>query len=739
MFDGSYQKQLIMTITRSFFIALLLLSGSLFAQAQEAAKTITLEDIWETGTFNTRGIRGFVSMNDGIHYTLHRGDSINQYRFDNGNFVQTIISPDELIPVGDGQAIKFQSYSFSSDERKIILATETESIYRYSTRSNYYVYDRETSTLVPLSTNGKQQLADFSPNGSKVAFVRDNNIFIVDLESMAENQITHDGLDRHIINGTTDWVYEEEFAFTKGFHWSPDSKRIAFIRFDESHVKEFWMVNYGSLYPDHYKFKYPKAGEENATVSIHIYNVSEKTTLTVDIGAETDIYLPRMQWTKHPEKLVIQRLNRHQNRLQLLLADALSGSTTAIYEEHNKYYIDITNDLTFTNDGKSFIVTSEKDGFNHIYHYEMSGKLIRQITSGPWDVTAFYGLDPSGQQVYFQAARQSPHNREIYVININGKGLKGLSEAPGTNTANFSTNFNYFINTTQSVAAPPIVSVNDRNGKTMRVLEDNSKLIETVSEYGFAPVEFFSFNTSENISLNAWMIKPLDFSPDKKYPVLMYVYGGPGSQTVTNSWGRATTSWFQMLTQQGYIIVSVDNRGTGARGEEFKKMTYRQLGYYETIDQIEGARHLSSLPYIDSERIGIFGWSYGGYMALLCLTKGSEFFKAAIAVAPVTSWRYYNTAYTERFMRTPQENPSGYDDNSPIHFTDQMTGSLLLVHGTGDDNVHVENSIEMIDALVSSNKQFDVMLYPNRDHGIYGGNTRLHLFRMMTDFLEKKL
>lgn len=719
-----------------------LLLALLFAQAtftQEPSKQITIEDIWESGKFSPRGISGLVSMKDGIHYTVRQRDSINQYRYDDGKLVQTILHKGMLVPDGATSPIQFNSYNFSNDESKMLLSTETESIYRHSSVSNFYIFDRTNQKLTLLSSNEKQRLADFSPDGNMVAFVRDNNLFISNLIDGSEKQITHDGLQNQVINGTTDWVYEEEFAITKGFYWSPDGKNIAFMRFDESNVKEFRMVNYGNLYPDYYEFKYPKAGEDNSVVSIHIYNISSGKTIRVETGDETDIYLPRLQWTQDASKLSVQRLNRHQNNLEILLADAATGKTSLIYSEKNKYYIDITNDLTFLNDNKHFLITSEMSGYNHIYLYSLNGSLLRPVTSGSWEVTNFYGVDPKNERVYYQAAKNSPVDREIYSIALSGKGERILAGAPGTNIASFSKSFEYFIGTHQTANQPPAISLFTGQGKRIRELETNDKLKETVQEYNFSMVEFFNFTTSENVTLNAWMIKPPDFDPTQKHPVLIYVYGGPGSQTVQNTWGRAQSAWFQMLAQMGYIIVSVDNRGTGARGEEFKKMTYLQLGKFEILDYIESAKYLGSLPYADSKRIGIFGWSYGGYMALLCMTKGSDYFSTGIAVAPVASWKHYDNIYTERFMRTPQENPEGYNDNSPINFADSYKGKLLIVHGTADDNVHVENSVDMIDALIKSKKQFEMLLYPNRDHGIYGGNTRSHLFQKMTDFLEKNL
>jgi len=726
------------TLCRSVFSMFLLLCFHSLS-SQESANKITLEDLLVKNIFNPRGIQGLVSMNDGVHYTVRESDAINQYRYDDGAFVQTILNKENLIPKGAETPLRINSYVFSTDERKILIATNTSSIYRHSSQSDYYVFNRDDQMLYQVSTNGKQQLADFSPDGNLVAFVRDNNLYLSDYRNGIETQITTDGLERHIINGTTDWVYEEEFSITKGFFWSPDGRRIAFMRFDESRVKEYWMTNYGSIYPDHHKFKYPKAGEDNSIVTIHVYDLDSGNIIEIETGNDTNIYIPRIQWTADPFKLSIQRLNRHQNHLEILLADVRTGKTHLIYSEENKYYIDITDDLTFLKDGTRFIISNETSGFNHLYLYGMNGKLIRPLTSGNWDVSAFYGIDPDEERIYFQAAKQSPVNREIYSVSLSGEEFRVLSGDDETTQARFSKTYEYFISTSQSVSKPPVYAVHNSRGELVRTIEENSSLTVTISDYNFSPVEFFSFQTQDHVVLNGWMIKPPDFDPNRKYPVMFYVYGGPGSQTVLNIWGRTQTGWFQMLAQMGYIIVSVDNRGTGARGEEFKKMTYLQLGKYETIDQIEAAKYLSSLPYVDKSRIGIFGWSYGGYMALMCLTKGSEYFNAGIAVAPVASWEYYDNIYTERYMRTPAENPHGYFDNSPLNFADLLKGKLLLIHGSSDDNVHVENTIDMADALIKADKQFELMIYPNRNHGIYGGNTRLHLYRLMTNFLQKNL
>ncbi len=713
------------------------ISNLVFSQSQ--ITTITLDDIWKTGKFNARGMRGYESMNDGIHFTILERDSINKYRYDNGDKVATLFHSSQLNAAEIEKPPQIDSYSLSRDETKILFAANTESIYRYSSTSDYFVYDLEKRTSYPVSKNGKQRLADLSPDGSMVAFVRDNNLFVKYLESDLEKQVTFDGSYGKIINGTTDWVYEEEFGITKGFYWSPDGSKIAFLRFDENHVKEFSLTNYGTLYPGKHSYKYPKAGEDNSIVSVHVFNLQSGRITQIDVGPETDQYIPRLLWTKNPDLLAIQRLNRLQNNLEIILSNVETGSNQLLYEERNKYYIEITNDLTFLYDGKRFLITSELDGFNHLYLYDMSGKLIRQLTKGSWEITALYGVDLKRQVVYFQAAKESPLQREIYSVSLDGSNLKKLSGLVGTNNARFSKTFDYYVLSYSNANRPAYITVNNNKGEEVRMIQDNARLIALMREYGFSSTEFITLTTSEGVLLNASIMKPHNFDPQKKYPVLMYVYGGPGSQTVRNGWGGTTALWFHLLTQKGFIVVSVDNRGTGFRGEEFKKMTYLQLGKYETQDQIEVARYLANLPYIDENRIGIYGWSYGGYMALLCMTKGADVFRAGIAVAPVSSWRYYDNIYTERFMRTPQENQEGYDQNSPVSFASALKGKLLIAHGTGDDNVHVENSIEMIDALIKQNKQFEMMLYPNRDHGISGGNTRLHLFGLMTDFLLREL
>jgi dipeptidyl-peptidase 4 len=721
-------------------LLLILMVSTLLVHYQPSFAQITLENIWKERTFVPRTIRLGKSMLDGEHYTrVENNYKINIYSYSTGEFVRTLLDIEGQLTDETGNTPRIDNYFFSQQEDKLLLAFNTESIYRYSSISDFFVYDVSEKTFTPLSENGRQRLPQFSPDGSKIAFVRDNNIFLADLVSGNEYQITHDGKHNEIINGTTDWVYEEEFGFTQGFQWSGDGKKIAYYRFDETHVKEFNMLLYGNLYPYEYRFKYPKAGEENAHVTIHIYHLHTGEYIQVDTGKETDQYIPRIKWSNDPGKLAVFRMNRHQNHLEILLADASDGQTELMYEETNKYYIDITDDLTFLKNGTSFIISSEKSGFNHLYHYNTDGTQIRQITQGEWDVNNFMGIDEENSILYFTSFEESPMENHLYAIDLDGKNKTRLTHQPGWHSPSFSENFNYFINNFSSISSPPVFSINRADGSLLRLLEDNARLKKTIADFNYVVPEFFTISAEDGTELNAWMMKPADFNPAKEYPLFMYVYGGPGSQTVTHRWNTFNGAWFQMLTQMGYIVVSVDNRGTGGRGEEFKKMTYLQLGKYETLDQIEAARQLSNRNYIDQDRIAIFGWSYGGYLTSLCLAWGADVFDAAIAVAPVTTWRFYDTIYTERYMRTPQENPDGYDNNSPINFVDQIKGAYLLVHGSADDNVHYQNAMEMAKELINANVDFEMMIYPNHNHGISGGNARLHLYRLMTDFLGKHI
>lgn len=716
-----------------------------FSFSQETKKKITLDEIWHQYKFYPKTVHGISSLDNGKQYTMIKNGSLVIYNYATGDSVDVLLQKEKLIPKGRKKPIYLSSYKMSNDGKNFLIPTATESIYRHSKKSDFYIYNKNSDTITLLSNGGKQRLADFNPAGTKVAFVRENNIYIKDLETGNENQITTDGVKNKIINGTCDWVYEEEFGFTKAFFWSPDGNKIAYYRFNESNVKEYTLTYYSNLYPRLYTYKYPKAGEDNSIIEIYVYDLKTEKSTKMNTGDDTDTYIPRIKWTKDPNVLSIQHLNRLQNHLEILLANASTGKSRVMYVDDNPYYIDITDDLIFLPDNKHFLITSEKDGYNHIYYCTMDGKKQKRLTKGNWDVTKVYGFDTENGMVYYQSAELSPLNRDIYKVNLKGKRKK-ISTRVGTNNATFSNNFEYYINTFSDANTPPYVTMNRNNGEELRVLEDNQTFKDMMATYNLSKKTFSSFTDSvvtlhdgKQTYLNTWQILPPDFDSTKKYPVLLYQYSGPGSQSVLNTWGWSNYFWFQMLAENGIIVTCVDNRGTGARGQEFKKITYQQLGKYENIDHIAYARYLGSLSYVDKNKIGVFGWSYGGFMSSLDITKGAEVFSTAIAVAPVISWRYYDNIYTERYMRKPQDNPEGYDDNSPINFVKKLKGNFLLVHGSTDDNVHFQNSMDMITALVNANKQFELFVYPNKNHGIYGGNTRYHLYKKMTEFLYTNL
>lgn len=717
---------------KKIILLLLVLSNiSLIAQNK---KDITLDDIWKNSTFRSETVSGISSMQDGLHYTTYNDGAILRYEYKSGKLIDTVLSEKwlkESISIGD--------YEFNSDESRIIIKTDVVPIYRRSYKAIYYIYNRKTKEMTPVSDKGKQQYAALSPSGDKVAFARDNNLFVKDLVNENEKQITTDGKTNEIINGSCDWVYEEEFEFAPAFFWNVDGSSIAYYRFDESKVREYQIAKYGKLYPEEYVYKYPKAGEANSLIDIFIYDVKKSSAIKVDIGKETDIYMPRLKWTQDPNTLCVYRMNRHQNKLELLLADSKTGTTKPLMTEENKFYIDINDNMIFMKDKQHFIWSSEKEGFNQLYLYKMNGLLENKITKDNVDISDFYGVDEINKIAYYQAADPTPMERHIFSVKLDGTGKKMLTTKKGQDRADFSSNYKYFINFHSDANTPSYITLNTSDGKEVRVLEDNSKLNKKLGDYNITLKEFFKFKTSEGIELNGWMIKPKNFDATKKYPVFMTVYGGPGINTVNDTWEGGNYFWEQMMSENGYIIVSVDNRGTGYRGEQFKKCTYLNLGKLESDDQIEAAKYLRTLTYVNGDRIGIFGWSYGGYMTSLCMTKGADYFKAGIAVAPVTNWRYYDNIYTERYMQTPQENQKGYDDNSPIAFVDKLKGKFLLIHGTADDNVHFQNSMEFVTALIKANKQFENFFYPNKNHGIYGGNTRMHLYTMMTDFIYKNL
>ncbi|MCF6168260.1 S9 family peptidase [Lutibacter sp.] len=711
-----------------FFIAITSLAT---AQKQH----ITLEEIWN-GSFRTEQMNELNSMNGNFYTLLNlnsetRSTSVDKYSYATLNKVETIVDSKNL-----SELKYFENYSFNNNETKLILGVDIEPIYRRSSLGIFYVYNIASKSL-QLIDKDKIQEPTFSPDNKKVAYAKNNNIYIKNLETNIVTQVTFDGLKNSIINGICDWVYEEEFEFVRAFKWSNDSKNIAFLRFDETEVPTFSMDIYGkTLYPTQQIFKYPKAGENNSVVTLNIYNIEANKSAKIDLGKYE--YIPRFTWTKDTNILCATTLNRHQNNLKLHFINTTDYSSKVVLTETDAAYVEVTDNLTFLNDN-SFIWTSEKDGFNHIYHYTKNGKLRNLITKGNWEVTDFYGINEKTKTLFYQSTEDGSINRTIYSINLNGKNKRRLTNSSGTNNASFSKNFNYFINSFSDVNTPPIYTLYNAKGEKLKEILNNNALLTRMKNYKLSPKEFFTLKT-KNGEFNAWMIKPTNFKSTNKYPLFMTQYSGPGSQSVSNTWNRSNDYWYELLAEKGYVIVCVDGRGTGFKGADFKKITYKELGKYEVQDQIEAAKELGKLPYIDANEIGIWGWSYGGFMSANCILKGNDVFKMAIAVAPVTSWRFYDSIYTERYMRTPQENPTGYDENSPLNYANLLNGNFLLVHGSGDDNVHFQNTMQFSNALIEANKPFDQAIYPDRTHGIYRGkNTRLHLYNKMTKFIEQNL
>lgn len=723
-----------------FLVTFILLLISCEKQTKSAtngptgSKEITLEEIWD-GTFAPERMNALNSMN-GDFYSLLNTDketkttTVDKYSYKTLEKVGTIVSSKNI----EGVAT-FSSYAFNNDETKLILGTDFKKVYRHSYTGTYHAYDI-ASKKVTLIGEAIQE-PTFSPDSKKVAFAKGNNLWVKNLATNTTVQITKDGKFNSVINGTTDWVYEEEFAFVKAYEWNKNSDYIAFLRFDETNVPEFSMdVTGENLYPTQQVFKYPKAGEKNAEVTLHMYNVTTKNTKKVALGDYE--YISRLNWSNDANVLVATTFNRHQNHLKLHAVNAKTNTAKILLNETDEAYVDTNDYLTFLDDN-SFIWTSEKDGYNHIYHYDASGKLLNQVTKGKWEVTNYYGFNKEKNTIYYQSVENGSINRGVYSIGLDGENKKLLSEESGRNTAAFSKNLHYFINTHSTAQTPPVYSLYTNDGEKVKVIVDNVTLKEDISTYKMSTKEFSTITINGN-DLNMWMLKPADFDENKKYPLLMFQYSGPGSQQVLNKWNTSNDYWHNMLAQKGMIVVCVDGRGTGFKGRDFKKVTQKELGKYEVEDQIAAAKKLAERKYIDTNNIGIWGWSYGGFMSTNCILKGNDIFTTAIAVAPVTSWRFYDSVYTERFMTTPEENVSGYDDNSPINYADKLKGNYLLVHGTGDDNVHVQNTYRMVNALVEANKQFDLFIYPDRAHGIRKGeNSRLHLFTKMTNFIEDNL
>lgn len=702
---------------------------------------ITVEDIWRDYKFVQKGARGFKWMNDGETYTELSNGKIILYKIGDEKPVEILFDATRN-QAQDGVKIRILSYTFSKDESKILIKTESIPVYRHSSKDINYVFDRNDKTLKPLSVQKDQMEASFSPDGSKVAFVSNNNLFYVDLQTDKEVKITDDGLFNHVLNGVTDWVYEEEFGFTKAFEWSPDNQSIAFIRFDESEVPEYNMQIWGELYPEDYKFKYPKAGEKNSIVSLKLFNLKTNEIKNISVGEEKDQYILHLQWLPNSDEFSFFRLNRLQNHLEIVKVNRDSGLSSLLYEEKSNVGIELDRnglDLTYLDSGKEFITSSERTGFKHLYLGNSEDGSLKPITSGNWEVDNLAGIDQKNKVIYFSSTEKSSIERLVYKIGFNGKGKELISQGNGTNGVSWNSAFKYYISSHQNANDPIIYQLKNAKHEIIKVLEDNSELRAQIQELNMGKKEFIQVPGADGSSLNGYWIKPTNFDPTKKYPVLMHVYGGPGSQQVLDQFAGFDFFWYQTLLDQGYLIYCVDNRGTGGRGKEFRTVTYKDLGKYEVQDQIAAAKWIGRIPYVDASRIGIWGWSYGGYMSSNCLMQGNDIFKAAISVAPVTNWRYYDSIYTERYQGLPQDNPKGYDQNSPVFHVNKLKGNLLLIHGTGDDNVHFQNSVALEDALIAANKQFKTFYYPNRNHGIYGGNTRLHLYHMLSDFIINNL
>ena len=732
---------------KRFFTLLLL---AIFVTGIQAQQKVTLRDIAQ-GTYRAQGISGLKPMLDGEHYTQISSDHkrIVKYSFKTGEEVGTLF---DVTTARDCDLKSFDVYILSPDEKLILIQTETKPIYRHSFTAVYYISNVKNNKMEPLSNNGPQQVPLFSPDGNQIAFVRNNNIYLVKLLfGNSESQVTKDGEYNHVLNGIPDWVYEEEFSFNRAFDFSADSKMIAYVRFDESAVPRFSVPWYKGLapektsyatYPGAYEYKYPKAGEVNSKVSVHTYDIKSHVTRKMDLQIDSDGYIPRIKFTSDPEKLAIMTLNRHQNRLDLYMANPRSGLCKVAIRDEAEQYIKESAYSNIKFYPEHIVMMSEKDGYNHLYLYTIAGNLVKQITKGQFEVTSFLGWDQKANVFYYASNEGSPLRTAIYKIDGKGKKTK-LSTRTGSNSAIFSTNQKYYINTFSNISTPTLITLNDNRGKELTTLLDNSKLKAQTAQLNMPQKEFFTFRTSSGVELNGWMMKPANFNANKKYPVILHQYSGPGSQQVIDRWGIGSFGdgglFEAYMCDKGYIMVCVDGRGTGGRGAAFEKCTYLQLGVKEAEDQVETARYLGTLPYIDGKRIGIWGWSFGGYNTLMSMSDGSGAFKAGVAIAAPSDWRFYDTVYTERFMRTPKENAEGYDAGSAIKRAPQLKGSLLLIHGTADDNVHYQNCAEYSEALVQAGIQFDMQVYTNRNHGIFGGKTREHLMNRVANFFIQNL
>ncbi len=720
----------------------------LAAFATKAAAEITLQDI-AGGKYSAKSMRSFQSSPDGGSYMQisEDGKKLLSYSFRNG--VQNGVVIDLTTARGD-KVESMDGYIVSPDCRRILVQTNTKYIYRRSFTADYYIYDVNNKTLTALSKGGAQMQPQFSPDGNMISFVRGGNLFLVKLLfDNSESRVTKDGEFGKVLNGIPDWVNEEEFSTACSYVFTADSKMLVWVRYDESAVKTFSFPLYKGMkpekreyagYPGAYSYKYPIAGEVNSKVTVHSFDIKSHVERTINVPLDADGYIPRIFRTSDPEKVAVVTLNRHQDQMDIYAANPRSRVCKLLVREKNDKYLreDAFSKLKFY--GDHFAMVSDRSGYNEIYWYDINGHLVGQVTKGNYEVRDFYGYDAATGNFYYSANADGPQYTTVMCANLKGV-TKKLSAHKGSNAAKFSANFRYYVNTFSSLASAPVTTLCSANGKVLKTLIDNSELKAKIDANAPAKVEMFEFTTSNGTKLNGYMVKPANFSETKKYPVIMYQYSGPGSQEVRDSWSSGFMPgmvWERYLAQNGFICVCVDGRGTGGRGADFEKQTYLKLGLLEAQDQVETALYLGKLGYVDKNRIGIWGWSYGGFNTLMSMSEGRGVFRAGVAIAPVTSYRFYDSVYTERYMRTPNENPAGYDD-SPIARAEKLHGDLLIVHGTADDNVHFRNSAEYSEALVQAGKQFQMQVYTNRNHGIYGGNTRLHLYTRVAEFFMDKL
>ena len=721
------------------------IAAIMMVSAVQAADKLDLKAI-TSGEFSASYVTGInpIEGTDLYANISSDGKQIVSFSFKTGKQVAVLFD----VAAAKAPFEEIDGYVISPDGKKMLVMTKRQAVYRRSFKAEYFVYDIAKKTLKKLSEGENQQVATWSPDSRHIAFVMDNNLYVTDTEK--EVQITKDGKFNEVINGIPDWVYEEEFSFNRAFAWNADGTSIGWIRFDESHVKTYSLQLFeGSHptrtefhdYPGEYSYKYPKAGQDNSKVSLWSYDLKSGKTIALNVPVDADGYYPRIKTSPDANQLIVYTMNRHQDDMRLYGVNPFTGVSKMLIKESVPKFVKeevVENSIVGK---KTILLPSDRDGFMHLYLYDMNGKLIRQVEKGNYDVTDIYGMNEKTGDVYFQAAKLNAHDRQVYVAHKNGK-VEQLTDAKGSNAANFSGDYRYFVNTWSSYSHPYVFTVRDNKGKVIKMLEDNKKLVEKTQQYNWGKRETFSFTTSEGVKLDGWMVKPVDFDANKKYPVILFQYSGPGNQQVLDSWSTGSMgnggAFDYYLAQEGFIVACVDGRGTGARGAEFEKCTYLRLGDLESKDQVETALYMGSLPYVDKDNIGIWGWSYGGFNTLMSMSEGRPVFKAGVAVAPPTCYRFYDTVYTERYMRTPQENEDGYKVN-PIERADQLHGALLICHGVADDNVHPQNTYEYAEALVQADKDFKEVWYTNRNHSIFGGNTRNHLLRQITNWFKQNL